>query len=282
MEKNFNMNIPAEKFRLVHDGDRIHDKKFDDKPVGYFKDAWIRFRKSHAAVVATIIIIAIVLYAFVAPLLITTHDGGFMVSYYSKKPGRVTWLRDTIGIMDGGVERENINEAELVRLTAIGIGAADWDGHGATLAEGRENYYSPILECGDPEVVLNAKKQEVNQYDVRVDAYLEVGFIYASIKQEELQDILEWQEETGLQVLYPLVATNEYNPDPNNANNWYKAQKVGYPVAVNSMGETFKMSYSEKMQLQDNYMRDADGNLMYYAYTGGGSTETAQYKIRVL
>ena len=282
MDKNINMNIPKEKFRLVHDGERIHDKKFEDKPVGYFKDAWIRFRKSRASVIAAIIILCIVLYAFVTPLLITTHDGSFMVSYYSKKPARVAALRDSIGIMDGGVNRQNINEAELIRLAAIGIGAADADGHGATLAEGMESYYSPIIEQGEPEIALNAKKQEVNQYDVRVDSYLEVGFLYVSIPQADLQKMLDWQEETGLQLLYPLVESNEYNPDASNANNWYKATKVGYPVGINSMNETYKISYSDKMQLQDNYMRDADGNLMYYTYTGGGSTETAQYKVRVL
>ena len=275
-------NIPKEKFAFVHEGERISDKKFDDKPVGYFKDAFIRFRKSKASVIAAVIIVCIILYAFVAPLLITTHDGAFMVSYYSKKPARVAWLKDNLGIMDGGVNRDNINEAELIRLSAIGIGAADFDGHGATLAEGSENYYSALIKVGDPETVLNAKKQEVSQYDVRVDTYLEVGFLYVSIPQAELQSILDWQEKTGLQVMYPLVANNEYNPDASNANNWYKATKVGYPVGINSMGETYKISYSDNMKLQENYMRDADGNLVYYTYTGGGTTETAQFKIRVL
>ncbi|MBR5446689.1 MAG: ABC transporter permease, partial [Clostridia bacterium] len=32
----------------------------------------------------------------------------------------------------------------------------------------------------------------------------------------------------------------------------------------------------------DNYKRDADGNPVYFEYTGGGTTETAQYKVRVL
>ena len=77
-EKNY--QIPKEKFAFVHDGERISDKKFEDKPIGYFRDAWIRFRKSKASVVAAIIIIAIVLYSFLAPLLITSHDA--LVSVY--------------------------------------------------------------------------------------------------------------------------------------------------------------------------------------------------------
>lgn len=63
-ENKNNMNIPAEKFAFVNEGERLRDKKFDDKPIGYLKDAWIRFRKSKASVVAAIIIIGIIAYAF--------------------------------------------------------------------------------------------------------------------------------------------------------------------------------------------------------------------------
>ena len=284
MDKNINMNIPKDKFRFIHDGERIHDKKFDDKPIGYFKDAWIRFRKSRASVIAAIIIIIIVAYAFITPLLYTRYDGTFMVSQYAKKPSRVPFFRETFGIMDGGVNRTDVQEAEMVRLAAIGIGAADGDGSGdATMAEGMENYYMPLIEVGEPETVLNAKKKEVSQYDIRVDSYLEVGFLYMSIKQGELQNILDFQEETGLQVLYPLIEDNEWNPAPTDANTWYKARRVGVPVSINeSTGKATTLTFGEDLVLEDNYVRDDNGDPVYYAYTGGGSVETAQYKIRIL
>ena len=60
-----NMNytsIPKEKFEFANLGDKIHDQKFEDKPIGYFKDAFIRFRKNKASIVAAIIIIFIVLF----------------------------------------------------------------------------------------------------------------------------------------------------------------------------------------------------------------------------
>jgi oligopeptide transport system permease protein len=56
----------------------------------------------------------------------------------------------------------------------------------------------------------------------------------------------------------------------------------GNPVSVDENGETTVIHYSEDMVLEDNYKRDADGNPIYYEYTGGGTTETAQYKVRVL
>ena len=284
MAENKNMiNIPKEKFSFVHEGQRISDKKFDDKPIGYFKDAWIRFRKSRASVIAAIIILVIVAYAFITPLLYTHYDQSFMVSQYSKKPARVTWLRDNLGIMDGGVVRENVQEAEMIRLVAIGVGAADGAGTGkVSMKEAMENKHYPLLKVGEPEEVLNAKKQKVNQYDIRVDSYLEVGFLYRTIEQKELQNILDFEKESGLQVLYPLVADNEWNPDVTDANTWYKARKVGYPVNVNASGKATNIAFGEEMVLQDNYVRDAQGNPVYYAYTGGGSLDTAQLKIRVL
>lgn len=283
-EKNTNMHIPQEKFRFVHDGERLHDKKFDDKPVGYFKDAWIRFRKSRASVIAAIIIIVIVLYAFITPLLYANkYDQSFMVSQYAKKPARVAWMKENLGLFDGGVNRDGKLDADLIRLASMGMGAINYDGdHSVSVAESMDSIYQPLIHVSDPKTTLNQKKQEVNQYDIRVDTYLEVGFLYMTIEQSQLQNILDFQEESGLQVLYPLIENNEYNPDTENANVWYKAEREGYPVTMSTTGNLVKLTYSDELVLEDNYKRDADGNVIYYEYTGGGSITTAQYKIRVL
>ena len=111
MEKEFD-TIPREKFRFVH-GRRSSAEPVEQGPVtGYFRDAWKRFRRGKAAVVAAIIILVIVCYACLAPLMITTHDATFMVSYYARKPARITALRKW-GIFDGGVNRQ-LTEAALI------------------------------------------------------------------------------------------------------------------------------------------------------------------------
>ena len=68
--------------------------------------------------------------------------------------------------------------------------------------------------------------------------------------------------------------------DSTDANNWYKTKK-NTPVVTTS-GKAVKMAYSEDLVLEDNYKRDSEGNLVYYEYTGGGTFETAQLKVRVL
>ena len=61
MAKEMNINlIPKDKLVLANMGDHIKDQKFEDKPIGYFKDAWNRFCKNKASIVAALIIIMIV------------------------------------------------------------------------------------------------------------------------------------------------------------------------------------------------------------------------------
>ena len=63
------MNIPKEKFAPAKNRDVYHDKKLETKPIGYFKDAWLRFRKNKGSVFAFGIIVFLVLFAIFVPML---------------------------------------------------------------------------------------------------------------------------------------------------------------------------------------------------------------------
>ena len=275
---NGTAKIPPEKFEFVHSGERIADKKFEDKPIGYFKDAWIRFRKNHASVVATIIIICIVLFAFLTPIFNTRYNARFMDSYYAKKAPRALALRP-LGIFDGGTTR-TFSEKGLIKAIAIGMGAEDYDGRSVSLGEGLESYYQPMLKISDP-IEKRAGKKITLTFNGKIDTYLEVGFMYLSLEQAEYQRIVQWEKDNNLHVFYPLVEDNSYNADAKDANNWYKTKK-NVPVRINEKGKAEELTYSPDTVLEDNYKRDAEGNLVYYEYAGGGNFETAQYKVRVL
>ena len=275
---NGTAKIPPEKFEFVHSGERIADKKFEDKPIGYFKDAWIRFRKNHASVVATIIIICIVLFAFLTPIFNTRYNARFMDSYYAKKAPRALALRP-YGIFDGGTTR-TFSEKGLIKAIAIGVGAEDYDGRSVSLGEGLESYYQPMLKIGDP-IEKRAGKKITLTFNGKIDTYLEVGFMYLSLEQAEYQRIVQWEKDNNLHVFYPLVENNSYNADAKDANNWYKTKK-NVPVRINEKGKAEELTYSPDTVLEDNYKRDAEGNLVYYEYAGGGNFETALYKVRVL
>ena len=299
MNNKFDINsIPAEKFEFANTGKKIHDKKFDDKPIGYFKDAWIRFRKNKASVFATAIILLIMLYSILTPLFNFNYDSTFMDPYYSKKGPKITWMAQNMGIMNGGVDRTG-TERNLFWLISTGIAAehtpeALKNKDKITIADGLESKYSPI---GGYRFSHNGPDNKP-RYNYTVDAYLEVGFRYMQVSQAELAKIEAWQQENGIQVLYPLIAENEYTyhhaDSANDPNFWFKTStdgkgnnnKKGDPVktTLNSDGtvrET-KIKYEETATLEDNYLRDEEGNLVYAKAAGGGDNETAERKVRVL
>ena len=268
-----NMNlqsIPKEKFAFANTGERLSDKKFDDKPIGYFKDAWLRFRKNKASIIAAWIILGIVLFAIFVPMLNTRYDATFLDPYYAKKGPRNNFLSN-FGIATGAVQRD-FNERGYMLALATGVGADGYDGETVPADEVTKKYM-PIRKLRG-----ERKNNGKTTFTADIDTYLEIGFLYIAIEQSELAKMQAWEEENGLPLLYPLIENNEYCADITNANYWYRADSKLNPLDENDN----KIKYDEDMVFVDNYMRDSEGNLVYYTYTGGGSVDTAQYKVRVL
>ncbi len=283
MKHQIDLNaIPKEKLRFAQLDAKLSDTKFEDKPIGYFHDAWIRFRKNRASVAATVIIILIVLFAFVVPIFTRNHMG-VMDTYYAKKGPRHTWLKETLGIADGGVTG-SYSEMDFVRYAAIGVGAEDKDGSSVqSIKDTMGTLYQPLNELIKVEESVNKlSKKTTMRFTAEFDNYLQVGFIYKMVTQQEYQKILDYQNETGLQILYPLIENNEWNPDPTDANYWYKCDKKFNAVTVNEKGKATKLNYSDDLVLEDNYMRDENGEVKFWQYAGGGTFDTAHYKIRIL
>ncbi len=271
--------IPKEKFEFVNKGERLSDRKFDDKPISYFKDAWIRFRKNKASIIAAVIIVLIIFFAIFAPILKTgQYDAQFLDPYYAKMGPRDLFLSETFGIANGTVERK-INSRQYLLTLAMGVGADGYDGETVTVGEASDKYM-PVrnfISLSENEVT---KKTTVS---ADIDTYLEIGFMYRQIEQSEYEVIRAWEKETGLHVLYPLIENNEFCADATNANYWYKADAKLNPL--NDKGKKISIDSDtdlSSIKFEDNYMRDENGDPVYYVYTGGGTVETAQYKVRVL
>ena len=279
--ENIQKEIPKEKFEFADRSDISHDKKFDTKPIGYFKDAWLRFCKNKASVVAAVIIIVIILYALITPLCGLPE---FMDSYYKQKGPRNLTL-SSIGMAQGGTTFD-MNENRLIKTYAIGYAAEDGDGSGTmTWEDGVNSKYQPVLK-------IKSDNQFASVKAVKYDAYLEVGFEFIDISQSTYRDIVAWQEETGLQVLYPLIdESSGYYPTnavKGDADFWYKVEPGSYrPINTTDENEAgyYTVSLRELEQgrahLEDNYLR-VNGELQYYRSSGGGDAETSMYNVRVL
>ena len=289
MAKELNINlIPKEKLVFANTGEKIRDQKFEDKPIGYFHDAWNRFCKNKASIVAAVIIICIILFAIIVPFLNASGSGTSADTRYMKKTPR-NLLLSKIGIATG-YETSEYRDTALIQFAAIGIGSREdllnIPTIGDALAE--DDFLQPVKKINDAYSVQQGKNKTLF-YDATVDTYLQVGFTFEYIEQSEYSRILAWQEETGIQVLYPMIEENEYNfyystsgvSDPNW---WYKTNTKGQPVRINQSGNATIIKYDDitEITLVDNYMRDSEGNLKYWVYSGGGNESTAMYKVRVL
>ncbi len=204
-------SIPASEFAFVGDEGRLHDKKLETKPVGYFKDAMIRFCKNKGSVVAAFIILFLVLYAIFVPIFCETTytraltDTTYLM--YTKLPPKVKgmgWLG-----MDG-TSKVKLNTSDYNSLRAM----AQETGMNPVLEVYRENYKDATA----------SSKTTFN--DLKVDNYLRMGMAYLTLTPAEFEAIQAWQDQTGIQVIYPAITDSKQS----DANIWYKANRKGTPT----------------------------------------------------
>ena len=292
MEKNNMMkNIPLEKLRFADPGRRTGDKKFDTKPMSYAKDVFRRFCKNKSSVVAAIIIVLLVLFAILVPIFCETN--------YSQSLTDTTYLKyrnllpkieafEGTGFWDGG-KKETVN----------------YNRYNALMALQKETGRDVVTKIYNGPYVENDKYY----YDVRVDTYLTNGMEYIDLTREQFEDIQRWQNETGIQVIYPMIDTTltekNYKGQEvfliiksmhGNANIWYATDDKGNP-RISSTGEYIAcyanknasiykgLLYTDKYYNYDSLRIEGDnGDYLYAAVSGTrvGDEYLTSYKVRVL
>lgn len=93
-------SIPTEKLRLVQLEDEIKDEAFTHKPIGFFKDAAIRFCKSKVSIIAVIGIVIVLLLAIFGPGM-NEHGYNEQNPDLINMPAKIPALA-RFGIFDGG------------------------------------------------------------------------------------------------------------------------------------------------------------------------------------
>lgn len=246
-----------EDFRFASRGASLKDKKPETKPVGYFRDAWRRFKKNKASIVALCIIAFLVLFALIAPLF-SPFSMSFSDPIYRNRIPKNSVLAH-VGIATGEYGRD-LNGRAFEYFEAIGIGAA-YD-----RATDTEDNTQGI--GGEYAAIRRVTGENENSMFV-LDAYLEKGFRRLSVTQAEYEDIRAYEEETGLPVLYPMIDASKVNqtflPDADDANVWFLTDASGRAVK------------DAQGNYQDIYLRDGEGNVRYYQ-----NRDTSGLYVRVL
>ena len=257
-------NIPAEKFRFTNNRSSS-DEKFKTKQIGYFEDAWHRFRKNKSSIVASVIILVLVIYAIVVPM--------FCETTYSKSLTDTTYLTYTKLL------------PKTKHLQWLG-----WDGcHKVQLTENNLNYYRAIEEETGFDVVRKVYGQETTEdgrvlYDAKLDSYTSNGFLYMTLSQEQYDDLQAWQNETGIQVIYPAIKTKNVS----DANIWYEANQKGVATLDRNGNfvNVYKTSgndgnYSSLRIAGDPGLKDAEAKDRYRYATVTGDSTSVSYKCRI-
>ena len=220
-------NIPAEKFKFVSRSGQIHDKKLDTKPVSYFQGAFRRFCKNKGAIVGAIVILCLVLFAIIAPFFTAFTPRYYDMSYAYATPR--LQLFDDLGIefWDGGRVKDTNTVGYLKDLALM-------------QETGRE-----VIK-GEVE-----KSEDGKNYTYRYDTYYGVVFgKYKEITMAEFEDIQRYQNETGRQVLYPVVKTTDR---PTLEKNKYDANI--YYVTENPNASVVRPKLDEEGNVIPNYWK---------------------------
>ncbi len=267
MRKNNQIpEIPAEKFKLVGLDAKIHDQKFETKQVSFFQDALHRFCKNKSSVVAAIIILCLVLYAVFVPLFCSTNysealtDTNYL-NYVKLAPKNNFFAQ--FGIWDGSKE--------------MTLGAANYD------------YFRAIGEETNTEIIKKVKDQITDEkgkiaYVCDVDTYIYNGFTTMTLTADEYQALQNWQNETGVQVIYPAVNDKSVS----DANIWYEATKKGAPK-LDGDGNFINIyktngedgSYSSLRVEGDPGIEDPTSADRYRYATITGDSSSVSYKCRI-
>lgn len=268
MDKNiFEYNIPKEKFEFCQQDESIHDKKFDTKPMGYFKDAMTRFCRNKSSIVAAFIILFLVLFAIFGPII--------GMNNYTGNPNDTTYLQ----------------YPKLLPKWDL-FAWAGWDGasdmtynadtFNSKLALGMETGMNPIVEVYRAGYADSSSQANTVYYDVRVDSYIALGMTYLTLTPDQYKDIQKWQNETGIQVIYPAVDTSSITNSSmkNDANIWYKSTNKGMPKLNKNGGlDPIYKTTGNDGDYDSIRIAGDDGSYKYAVATG--SSDAISYKVRV-
>ncbi len=259
-----NVMLTKDKFVFCQDASALRDKKLETKPVGFFRDVFRRFCKNKGSVVAGCIIIFLVLFALLVPLFcsnayntaLTDLDYAMYRDLLPKSK-----LFSFLG-WDGG-SKQTVNANQYLIWQAM----EHETGHDLIMEVYREAYTDP------------ASGSTSTFYDVRIDSYYKKGVVVRTVTLEEYEKIQAWQNETGIQVLYPAVDVTQIPLESlkSNGNVWYLCNQKGVPI-LDGNGNFQDIYLRNSRHDAYNSLRVAgdDGSYAYSRISGTGNDYTVR------
>ena len=225
------------------------------------------FFKNPATIAGGVLFTFILLLAFLPPL-VSHHKVSDNDTHYAYKLPKSDVFAKS-GFWDGTYKKK-ANEKMYYSLIGIGSAANDTDGKSFDQNNYTTSPYNPIKKVGNPYL-----KENTYYRDITLDCYYEVGFIYDLVTEDTYQQIIEYENKSGLKVLYPMVDLNHpYCEDQNDANIFYFSNGL-YPCDSNGQyidsnsGATIINPRQQSLKIIPNYLKDSSDSYVYFVQKQG-------------
>jgi oligopeptide transport system permease protein len=182
--------IDKSKLVLAHRADIRFDEEFKTKPIGYYKDAWIRFKKNKASVVAAIIMLMLIFFSLIGPIVRKDelYNNNVIVAQKLVSKGELPPKIEALKWIPTFSGRRNIvrasMELDLLPLTDPAI----------------VEEYGRIIYTD----LSKVKPNPDSTYSVRVDFYnyvnYELSIAYQALTADQVDAVLRIEEEKGITI----------------------------------------------------------------------------------
>ena len=269
-------NIPQEKFEFTHTDERLHDKKLETKQMSYFEDVIRRFAKNKSSVVAAFIIALLVLFAIIGPF---TVNKEYVDSFSTQTIlGRYKYLTPKLDILEGtgfwdGTKIQNdVTEVQYQTYRAM-----------------EQELGRPIIQkVISTKTITDPFGKTKTTYNLRIDTYTSIDCFIKTLTTKEYKEIQAWQDQTGLQVLLPMV-NPETSGNELNKNVWFVSDKKGKPKLDSEGNFQYaylktdgRDDYTSTVRLPDDpYTEENPSAGWRYANRGGSAELGYNYTVRI-
>lgn len=197
-------------FNFVQRDEKIYDKKFETKPVGYFKDALIRFGKNRTNVIATGVLFTLIVMSIIFPTF-TTKNYLALETRMAFLPPRIP-IVENLGFLNGiqQVDLQQIDLSTVDPVTGLGVPNSVRYQTKYIVMDSLENYDLPCSEKIEVCVGGSVRLQNRSVDSSTVFQSLQNVFIVTSANPSVSVKVTEITQGTTLDILMKDGSTGDY------------------------------------------------------------------------
>lgn len=176
---NKNIQFDDSQFEFIHQEVKIQDEAFRVKPVSYYEDAWNRFKKNKASVIAMYFILLLLILTLIGPYFrqykLPKEDGKTAL-HFDRLPPRIPGL-EKLGIFAGIKEVRGMTPAYIATLPDGIIIETYESNSGPGLLDAKVNYYR--------------YHRHIKAYGTNLDSDGNVGTVVRTLSASQYEKALE-------------------------------------------------------------------------------------------